>query len=204
MRDLDHILTILRPIMTGMAKNLDYSLRPMAGTDVAATRWSLVAALPAFVQLIRPAHLCNCAQTSNTVDLFPHWCKGCFGEVWNRSPYDGDWVYWSTRRGQYPTVSPRLAYLLKRQRGHCALCRLFFQHDDQLEIDHISGDHRDSRYANLQAIHGHCHDAKTRANGEYLPVGVRDKHQGTEERSARKRARSVLEQREVERSASRL
>jgi hypothetical protein len=51
MRDLDHILTILRPIMTGMAKNLDYSLRPMAGTDVAATRWSLVAALPAFVQL---------------------------------------------------------------------------------------------------------------------------------------------------------
>jgi RNA-directed DNA polymerase len=122
----------------------------------------------------------------------------------NRSPYDGDWVYWSTRRGQYPTVSPRLAYLLKRQRGHCALCRLFFQHDDQLEIDHISGDHRDSRYANLQAIHGHCHDAKTRANGEYLPVGVRDKHQGTEERSARKRARSVLEQREVERSASRL
>ena len=44
-------------------------------------RWTIVAALPAFVQLIRPAHLCNCAQTSNTVDLFPHWCKGCFGEV---------------------------------------------------------------------------------------------------------------------------
>ena len=46
-------------------------------------RWTIVAALPAFVQLIRPAHLCNCAQTSNTVDLFPHWCKGCFGEVWH-------------------------------------------------------------------------------------------------------------------------
>jgi hypothetical protein len=33
---------------------------------------------------------------------------------------------------------------------------------------------------------------------------MRDQHQDTEERSARKRARSVLEQREVERSASRL
>ena len=113
----------------------------------------------------------------------------------NRSPYDGDWVYWSTRRGRYPTVSPRLATLLKRQRGRCAYCGLFFQHDDRLEMDHINGDRRDSRYDNLQALHGHCHDAKTREHGEYLPVGMRDKHQDTEERSARKRARSVLEQR---------
>ncbi len=113
----------------------------------------------------------------------------------NRSPYDGDWVYWSTRRGRDPTVGPRLATLLKRQGGRCAYCGLFFQHDDQLEVDHISGHRRDSRYSNLQALHGHCHDAKTRAHGEYLPVGRRDKHQDTEERSARKRARSVLEQR---------
>src|SRR5262249_38908580 len=28
----------------------------------------------------------------------------------NRSPYDGDWVYWSTRRGRDPTVGPRLGY----------------------------------------------------------------------------------------------
>ncbi len=113
----------------------------------------------------------------------------------HRSPYDGDWVYWSTRRGRYPTVGPRLATLLKRQGGRCAYCGLFFQHDDQLEVDHISGHRRDSRYSNLQALHGHCHDAKTREHGEYLPVGLRDKHQDAEERSARKRARSVLEQR---------
>ena len=43
-----------------------------------------------------------------------------------------------------------------------------------------------------------------REHGDYLPHGMRDQHQNTEERSARKRARSVLEQREVERSASRL
>jgi RNA-directed DNA polymerase len=122
----------------------------------------------------------------------------------HRSPYDGDWVYWSSRRGRHPTVNTRLAKLLQRQRGRCAYCGLFFQHEDHLEMDHISGDRQDSRYANLQALHGHCHDAKTREQKEYLPVGMRDKQRGTEERSARKRARSVLEQREVERSASRL
>jgi RNA-directed DNA polymerase len=112
-----------------------------------------------------------------------------------RSPYDGDWVYWSTRRGRDPMVGPRLATLLKRQGGRCAYCGLFFPHGDQLEVDHISGHRRDSRYHNLQALPGHCHDAKTREHAEYLPVGLRDKHQDTEERSARKRARSVLEQR---------
>jgi RNA-directed DNA polymerase len=113
----------------------------------------------------------------------------------HRSPYDGDGVYWSTRRGRDPTVSPRLATLLKRQGGRCAYGGLFFQHADQLEIDHMSGDRRDSRSANLQALHGHGHDAKTREQGADLPDGMHDKHRNTEERSARKRARSVLEQR---------
>jgi RNA-directed DNA polymerase len=113
----------------------------------------------------------------------------------NRSPYDGDWIYWSTRRGRYPTVSPRLATLLKRQGGRCAYCGLFFQHEDQLEIDHISGDRRDPRHANLQALHGYCHDAKTREKGEYLPGGMRDRHQDTEERGEGKLSCPVLEQR---------
>lgn len=105
----------------------------------------------------------------------------------HRSPYDGDWVYWSTRRGQYPTVSPRLATLLKRQGGRCTYCGLFFHHADQLEIDHINGDQRNPCYANLQALHGHCHDAKTRQQGEHLPVGIRDKYQNTEEPCTMKR-----------------
>jgi RNA-directed DNA polymerase len=113
----------------------------------------------------------------------------------NRSPYDGDWVYWSTRQGRHPSANPRLARLLKGQRGRCRYCGLFFQHDDRIEVDHINGNRRDSRLANLQALHGHCHDAKTRQQGDYLPPGMRDKHQNPEERSARKRARSVLEQR---------
>jgi RNA-directed DNA polymerase len=113
----------------------------------------------------------------------------------NRSPYDGDWVYWSTRQGRHPNVSPRLATLLKGHGGRWRSCGLFFQHDDRIEIDHSSGDRRDSRYANLQALHGHCHDAKTREHKEYLPPGMRPKHQDTEERRAPKRARAVLNQR---------
>ena len=77
-------------------------------------------------------------------------------------------------------------------------------YDDRIDIDHINGDRRNARAANLQALHGHCLDAMKREYGDYLPHGMRDQHQNTEERSARKRARSVLGQREVERSASRL
>jgi RNA-directed DNA polymerase len=113
----------------------------------------------------------------------------------NRSPYDGDWVYWSHRRGHYPTVKTRVATLLKKQHGRCAYCGQYFQHDDQLEVDHINGDRRNARYNNLQAFHGHCHDAKPREHGEYLPGGRRDKHQHPEERRDRKRSCSVLKQR---------
>jgi RNA-directed DNA polymerase len=60
----------------------------------------------------------------------------------NRSPYDGDWVYWSTRRGWHPGASPRLAKLLKEQHGRCRYCQRCFQHDDRIEIDHIDGDRR--------------------------------------------------------------
>jgi RNA-directed DNA polymerase len=112
-----------------------------------------------------------------------------------RSPDDGDWVYWSARQGRYPPVSPRLAVLLKQQNGRCAWCRQYFQHEDPLEIDHINGDRKNSRLINLQVLHGHCHDAKTRENGEYLPIGMRDQHQDTEERREAKVSCSVLEQR---------
>jgi RNA-directed DNA polymerase len=112
----------------------------------------------------------------------------------NRSPYDGDWVYWSTRQGRHPMISTKLARLLKEQQGRCRYCGLFFQHDDRIEVDHINGHHRDSRYANLQALHGHCHNAKTREHRDYLPLGMRDKHQDTEERREAKVSCAALEQ----------
>jgi RNA-directed DNA polymerase len=115
----------------------------------------------------------------------------------HRSPYDGDWVYWSTRQGRHPMTSAKLARLLNEQQGRCRYCGLFFHHDDRLEVDHSNGNHRDARSANLQALHGHCHNAKTREHQDYLPPGRRDKRQDTEERSAWKQACSDLEQRQA-------
>ena len=39
----------------------------------------------------------------------------------NRSPFDGDWVYWSSRMGKHPEVGSRLSFLLRQ----CAHCKLF-------------------------------------------------------------------------------
>ena len=107
----------------------------------------------------------------------------------------GNWVDWSTRQGRHPNVGARLARLLKQQHGRCRRCGLFFQQDDRIEVDHSNGNHRDARSANLQALHGHCHDAKTREHKDYLPLGVRDKHQDTEERREAEVSCSVLKQR---------
>ena len=122
----------------------------------------------------------------------------------NRSPYEGDWGDGSTRPGRQPSVSARPARLRKPPRGRWRYGGLFFPHADRIEVAHSNGNHRDMRFTNLQALHGHCHDAKTQAQGDSLPPGLRDKHQDTEERRARKRARSDLEQRQAERSVCRL
>jgi len=38
----------------------------------------------------------------------------------NKSPYDGDWTYWSNRIGKYPGVRKEVTTLLKRQKNKCA------------------------------------------------------------------------------------
>ena len=113
----------------------------------------------------------------------------------HRRPYDGAWVDGSTRQGRHPKVGARRARWLKQPHGRCRRCGLFCQQDDRMAVDHRHGHHRDARSVNLQALHGHCHEAKTREHGDYLPPGRRDKHQHTEERREAKATRAVLEQR---------
>ncbi len=55
----------------------------------------------------------------------------------DKSPFDGDLVYWSSRMGVNPEMPSRMAYLLKRQKGKCTHCGLHFQEWDVLEVDHI-------------------------------------------------------------------
>jgi RNA-directed DNA polymerase len=80
-----------------------------------------------------------------------------------RSPYDGDWVYWSTRMGKHPEAPKRVTTLLKRQKGRCTHCGLYFKDGDKLETDHKIPKSKDGRnsYDNLQLLHRHCHDNKT-------------------------------------------
>jgi RNA-directed DNA polymerase len=113
----------------------------------------------------------------------------------NRRPSDGAWVYWSTRQGRHPSVSLRLAKGLKQPRGRCRYWGVCCQHDDRREVDHSTADHRDARFANLQALHGHGHEAKTREPRDSLPLGVREKPQETAERREAQVSCSVLKQR---------
>ena len=81
----------------------------------------------------------------------------------DKSPYDGDTVYWSTRMGAHPELPSRKAYLLKKQKGKCARCKLSFQEWDVIEVDHIIPRALGGKeeYKNLQLLHRHCHDEKT-------------------------------------------
>ena len=59
----------------------------------------------------------------------------------DKSPYDGDWVYWGARLGRDPTQSPRVLRLLKEQPGRCGRCGLRLTTEDVLEVHHKDGHH---------------------------------------------------------------
>ena len=82
----------------------------------------------------------------------------------DKSPFDGDLVYWGTRMGKHPEMPSRTAYLLKRQKGKCTHCELHFHEWDVIEVDHIIPRALGGKdeYKNLQLLHRHCHDEKTR------------------------------------------
>ena len=110
-----------------------------------------------------------------------------------RSPYDGDWVYWSKRVGRHPDVPPRVARLLQHQQGQCRECQGDFMYGDKMEVDHIlpkvqgGKDTRD----NLPLLHRHCHEKKTASQ-----TGCQGTHATrhvAEEPDERKRSRPVLE-----------
>jgi RNA-directed DNA polymerase len=109
------------------------------------------------------------------------------------SPYDGNWTYWSTRRGSYPGISTKLSTVLKRQKGKCAECGLHFYSDDGIEIHHLDGNHRNNRIENLAAIHRHCHDRIHDEKGNLsTQLSTHVKGQSGEEPDERKLSRPVL------------
>ncbi|MBW4569196.1 MAG: group II intron reverse transcriptase/maturase [Tolypothrix carrinoi HA7290-LM1] len=78
-----------------------------------------------------------------------------------RSPYDGDWAYWSTRIGDnYKVLEPQKARLFERQKGDCAYCGLKFMPEDNLEKHHLNpkGKGGNNSDENMALLHLHCHD----------------------------------------------
>jgi len=83
------------------------------------------------------------------------------------SPFNGDWIYWIKRRGEYPETPNRVASLIKRQKGICSHCGLYFTSTDIVEVDHklplsLGGKNHQN---NLQLLHRHCQDTKTSTDG---------------------------------------
>ncbi|WP_315643167.1 reverse transcriptase domain-containing protein [Limnospira sp. Paracas R14] len=79
------------------------------------------------------------------------------------TPYDGNWTYWATRKGQAIDTPNRVAKLLKKPKGKCTWCGQYFTPSDLVEVDHIvprSLGGKDE-YKNLQLLHRHTRDDKT-------------------------------------------
>lgn len=76
----------------------------------------------------------------------------------HKSPFDGDWPYWTARLGKDPTKPKRVCVLMRIQKGRCTECGLRLRATDVLEIHHRDGNHHNHHYQNLALIHGHCHD----------------------------------------------
>ncbi len=74
----------------------------------------------------------------------------------NKSPYDGDTVYWSKRNSKlYTDFTSRC---LRRQNQSCGHCGLKFISDEKVQFHHIDGNHDNWRTQNLLAVHQSCHD----------------------------------------------
>lgn len=88
----------------------------------------------------------------------------------NKSPYDGDTIYWAKRKGSHPELKPSTAKLLKKQKGKCNWCHLYFLDGDSIHLDHITPRKAGGNYSqdNLQLLHQHCHDAKTQNDLEVI------------------------------------
>jgi RNA-directed DNA polymerase len=80
-----------------------------------------------------------------------------------KSPYDGDTLYWSFRLNNHPIISGNVSKMLKKQKGLCNFCKLPFFPTDIIERDHIIplSKNGTNKTSNMQLLHGHCHKIKT-------------------------------------------
>ena len=84
---------------------------------------------------------------------------GFINVIKDKSPYDGDFVYWSKRENaNYDGITARL---LKKQNHKCTECNLSFISGDIAELHHIDGNHLNWKSNNLEVLHRECHQHQT-------------------------------------------
>ena len=73
-----------------------------------------------------------------------------------KSPYDGDLVYWSKRNSKL--YDGETSKALRRQNHSCAFCKLKLTDNQRVHLHHVDGNHNNWSHDNLVAIHESCHD----------------------------------------------
>ena len=73
----------------------------------------------------------------------------------DKSPYDGDLIYWSKRNSKL--YDGETSKALKRQNHSCGACKLKFTGNEKVNLHHVDGNHNNWSHDNLVAIHESCH-----------------------------------------------
>ena len=86
----------------------------------------------------------------------------------DKSPYDGDLVYWSKRNSKY--YDGETSKALKRQNHSCGVCGLKLTSEERVNLHHLDGNHNNNSHDNLVAIHESCHDYTHMSKSKTLRV----------------------------------
>ena len=82
----------------------------------------------------------------------------------DKSPYDGDIVYWSKRNSKL--YNGLISKTLNKQNHVCGYCGLKFIGNEKVHLHHKDGCHENWKTNNLLAVHESCHD--------YIHMGKRE------------------------------
>jgi RNA-directed DNA polymerase len=74
-----------------------------------------------------------------------------------KSPYDGDWMYWTKRMADHPQAPKDITYGIKQQKGKCYICGQNLTVEDSLEIHHRDGNRENNTKTNKVIVHKYCH-----------------------------------------------
>jgi len=82
----------------------------------------------------------------------------------DKSPFDGDLIYWSERNSQlyYGDTSKAL----KRQNHRCGICGLKMLSEEKVRLHHIDGNRKNRKTNNFLAVHDSCHRIHHMSKGE--------------------------------------